>query len=85
MTAIARTGIAPHFLPHLAGDHQEHHALVGPPGPQGMIEGRGHVVFDKKMRNPGETVGDHDRRDDPPPTPFGDCSSHQHPSAEGPN
>jgi hypothetical protein len=50
-----------------------------------MVEGRGHVVFDKKMGNPSEAVGNRDRYDDPPPTSFGDCSSHQHPPAEGPN
>src|ERR1041385_6033061 len=63
---FSASDVLPHFLVHLAGHHQEEHAVVGDEGVEGVAEGRGLVVLDEEVAVPGEGVADDGDSDEEP-------------------
>src|SRR5215467_4082816 len=58
---LASSRASAHFFAHFAPQHEHDHLLVGPPGPQRMLERCRAVVLDEKVRDPRQRVRNHKR------------------------
>src|SRR5215467_9917343 len=81
---LASSRASAHFFAHFAPQHEHDHLLVGPPGPQRMLERCRAVVLDEKVRDPRQRVRNHKRGGNPPPPLHRESSDQQRPPRQRP-
>ena len=66
----------------LPGEHQDHHLLVCPPRPKGVLETSTPVVLDEKVGDPCQAVGNDKCGPNPPPVPEREGENKDKPSCK---